>query len=353
MKSPMNGSFRGSVLLASAALLYGCADTLPRLASDTLEEVTRQENLDRFEKLIEVFPGVREGARDATLGVMEGIDQSLGDAERQARIRESAERYVEAVSQAMARSIDQELGQSVRTQLVQTVHELLGEALRQENGEDASRIAASVTEATSRAFARGLSAGLREELGPAFRTTLARDVGPAIAGTLEENLRPALAGLARDVARNLVGGTREELVVALRDEELQHALKDAGENLLKPVRATVEQAEGAARRWRSVVIWVVAALALGLAALLVLFYRKKARRGDATIRLIATAIKDSAGMTARAASLRGSTDPVLDRLRELRLQNADGSAYLTEFLSRHPDLRVARESGSAREGSPA
>lgn len=337
-------------LAVGSLLTMGCNEHLPQIVDQTLIALSSDANVERLRKLALEVPPLRTASRDLTLGVLDALDEGLTETERSERLQAASGEYVAAISVAVANALNEELGPALREELVTTVHDVLEETLTHESWDDFAVTAAAISEATTLALIEGFAEGLDTHLAPALERLLVDRIAPAMTTSLAD-ATPVLAATARETAHQAVLGVNDGLIDSLNDERLHEALRSATEAILEPVGQTLDEAEETARWWRNVLIWAAVVLGLVVAILVILYYRRQAKRRDETIEMITAAIRkaDEDERRAQPAGSPTAADKVLDELRVVRDQYGEGRRYLDEFLDEHPSLRIKRD----REGGPS
>lgn len=214
---------------------------------ESLDELTRPENQDRINELLDL-EGVESASERFGRGMVRGmvsyaalIEPDLWQWESQAAM--------EGFLEQMAHHIDTEL-RPVLVSLAQAMTAAVLEGVASpENQRRAAQLSAHVTASIMEAIA----AGIRTELGPALGQMIAEEVGPALVELLDDEFNTALAETAQAVSRASTVGVMEGL------REIEAAEPDepsAIERLTEGV-ANLAQSLG----W---IFWVVVAIVVAL-----------------------------------------------------------------------------------------
>lgn len=172
-----------------------------------LEDPATQRRIDRLLNL----PEVQEAARELGEGLTTGVLDGLGDEARMAKTQQLSADYVAALTRAVGQGLRDDISPAV----VDTTERAVARALDSALSPSARQGAAKLVEALTRRTVTTLSAGLREDLGPATQAVLEDNVGPAIQRVLEDNVGPALRStIEKDVAPALREAIDAELVPA-------------------------------------------------------------------------------------------------------------------------------------------
>ncbi len=332
---------RLALALALGPLLaLGCAieDTSGRVVSGVLRELNQPETREELDELGELVPSLEEAAREMAKGFLEGGVEALTDEERQARIEEATQRFVDAVSETLEEA-GEVVPERLRDELRKTVDALLDEALAEEHRRDAARLVQAVTNAALRAVADEL----RGPLGASIDHLLAQRVGPSVERVLREDIAPG----TREVVRQALLGVNDALVdergepvglgltIVRAHDGLYASLDEQTTKLTTQAGGLIAEGEQAADTVGWAAQWIALALALALGLVLTLWRWAvhSARRREQTLELLTRAIHD--------AAREGSVEDVLGNIKRLgRDAPESGYAYLEEFLAQRPERRV-------------
>lgn len=208
----------GAFALVGALALPATADARPLStkvtervvdsAVDTaLEALARPENQRRLATILS-SPAVTGGVHDIAFAVVDGVFDGL-----QGRVKFDLDTktFWKDFDHAMRRHVAPAVSNATRG----AVDAALAAALSEENGVRVEALAAHATHGVI----KGLSQGIREDLGPALAHMIVHDLAPAGAAAMENEIMPAfaralaqppmqaaIAGTMSSVARNLVRG---------------------------------------------------------------------------------------------------------------------------------------------------
>jgi hypothetical protein len=319
-------------ILAGVLALPACMEGKVRRTTTTvvdsgLDEVARDP--DRLKRMFPVE--VEDAARELARGLVDGSLDALGEQDRQAKLHEMSEQFVERVTKA-AEDAGARIGPQVHDSLVRTVDDAVSAALSPEHRRDAADLGRQVATATTRSFSKQMATGIDEDLAPALRRALEEELGPGLHKMLVEEVNPALAATARD----MTGAALGEVDRAIR-EDLRGSLQEA---FFDPLRESLQKGKETAERWLVVLAGVLAVLAIVLAIVLV-WFRQKWVAADATAQKRRGTIKLFAEAVA-AARREGAIEHYCTHIKTLGAQpdHADAYAELQHVLSSNPRLKL-------------
>lgn len=192
-------------------------------AVDTaLEALAEPENQRRLATILS-STAVTGGVHDITYAVVDGVFDGL---EGRVKLDLDTKTFWKDFDQAMRKHVAPAVNSATRG----AVDAALAAALSEENGVRVEAFAAHATHGVI----KGLSQGIREDLGPALAHMIVHDLAPAGATAMEHEIMPAfaralsappmqaaIAGTMSSVARNLVRGGDAGMETAKAEAEAE------------------------------------------------------------------------------------------------------------------------------------
>ncbi len=200
-------------------LSVGCAATTRSatrgatqgVVDGTLDSLSERETQRRALALLR-DPEVRAASRALFEQALDGTLASLSEPERAARIEAMTVRYIRVISQAatagIADGIRRDLTPAMASMMRRAMRASLQEALGEPMRRDLGRMTEELTRSATLGAMRGMTEGLRTEVGPAMQAML-RD--PHIAGPVSAN--------ARTLTREAVLGSNDALKQIQAEQE--------------------------------------------------------------------------------------------------------------------------------------
>jgi len=267
------GRFRGAIL-ASAALLAGCADVVApttRTAVDSgLSTINEPQNRRAIEEILR-SDEVQRATRGLTRAALDEI-LSGGGPDSDARLTRLSQDFARDIAPALGQTLDDVVLPRVQSAIAASVRASLDESLSERNRGRVTRFARD----TVASVGPQVSAAISDGITGAVERILRRDLSPALGRVLDDNT-PALARATRAVTAAALAGVDDAMAGPFGEmfrKERKATIAEVQAAEAQQQRALVEEIEkqvAESRRWFEMLVvgfGVVGVVMLGIAALL-------------------------------------------------------------------------------------
>ncbi|HEY0195537.1 MAG TPA: hypothetical protein VGC42_30695 [Kofleriaceae bacterium] len=302
--------------LVALGLVAGCGHTVREVVRDGIDEVHKDDNLKKL----------TGAAHDLASAVTTGLIDGLPPDQVPSRLAPLIDNLVRVTLRAAAAGLDAELSPAVARAVRSSVDAALASILSDRTQHDLVELESTVIAAAM----RGLSRGIRDELGPSIAGQLEKSLGPAlqravldrlgpsIAAALDANLQP-LHDAAASAGAGLVDGI---------NAKAQPALDEA----LAKIRAELGTAKQDVYSIFELVLFVVLALAVGVLLVIAVLRHRAAVNATDALQLV----------TSQIGQMR--QEPSVQALAGKIKHAGDGTragTYLSAHLRAHPASKIS------------
>lgn len=314
------------LLVLGWTLCAGCAPTTARVTTTTVNSgmaaLSDDANQAHLRAILDGLP-LEEATRALAGALLDETRKNLSQEEWNQLVEQGAVRLVDALSPALAVSLQTEIGPALRAELVAGVRDALAlmaqDRQRRQVGQIASTLTAAIVDTLTPRVQASVRALLREELAP----------------LLEERLNAAVRGddpLVRAASRQVMLGLGDalngELGVAM------HAFLAQERGLL------MEQADDVSRRWERILSISLGAAGAGL-VVAVAFLQQKIRQQRQSTEALTGVI--------RAIKRFEDNDEVQVLVEHVKETTKDtpGGKYLDNLIKSQPELNARKKPAAA------